>query len=176
MASAPLPPFSEPRYRISPSIELSVLAPFEAAQVGVILASMEPWSRYPISAADLTAFFRQVEPGAPRYGIRIDGQLEGAIAVRVNWMAGPYIQTLALGPMAQGRRAGSQIMAFVEREARRAGSRNLWVAASDFNAGAIRFYERHGFARIADIDGLLRNDRTEVLLRKKLFATPPPRP
>ena len=59
-------------------------------------------------------------------------------------------------------------MAFMEREARAAEERNLWVAASEINDGAIRFYERHGFVRVAALDGLAYDDRVEFLLRKRL--------
>lgn len=166
----PSKPFAADHYQLAPHLELSVLRPFEAVQAGVLCASMDPWARYPMKAAELAAFFSQSEPGAPRFAIRVDGALEGAVAVRVNWFSGPYIQTFALAPAVQGRGIGSAVTAFIEAQARGAGCRNLWVAASDFNDGALRFYERHGFVRVAEIDGLLRDDRAEVLLRKKLAA------
>ncbi len=64
------------------------------------------------------------------------------------------------------REAGSSVGS--SEQARAAGDRNLWVCASDFNAAGIMFYERHGFSRVADLDGLVRDGRTEVLLRKRL--------
>ncbi len=163
-------PFLGTHYKLAPNIELGVFAPFETGQAGVICAGMDPWARYRATAQELAALLSQAEPGAPRFAIRVNGRLEGAIVLRTNWLAGPYIQMLALAPSAQGQRVGSLVMEFVESQARKAGCRNLWVAASDFNAGALRFYERHGFVRVAEIDALLRNDRNEVLLRKKLFA------
>ena len=45
-------------------------------------------------------------------------------------------------------------------------SRNLWVCASSFNARALRFYERHGFARAATLPGLVADGYDEILLRK----------
>ncbi|MEQ1694450.1 MAG: GNAT family N-acetyltransferase [Hyphomicrobiaceae bacterium] len=158
-------------YRLSSAVELSSFAQFEAGQAGVICAGMDPWARYRMTAPELAAFFAQAEPGAPRFAIRVNGRLEGALVVRTNWLAGPYIQLLALAPNAQGQKIGSLVMDFVEGQARKTTARNLWVAASDFNAAALRFYERHGFVRIAEIDALLRNDRNEALLRKKLFAS-----
>ena len=163
--------FSAPRFDVTPHIALTVLKPFEAAQAGVLCASMDPWARYPVTAAQLTSFFAQIEPGAPRFAIRVDGVLEGAVAVRSAWLYGPYIQTFALARGVQGRGVGTAVMAFIEREARRVDARNLWVAASDFNDGAHRFYARLGFQRIAELDALVRDDRTEVLLRKRLDKT-----
>lgn len=172
---SPATPFQAPSYQLSPSLELAVLKPVEAAQAGVLCASMDPWARYPVSAAELTGFFSKVEPGVPRFAIRVDGVFDGVITIKTNWFSGPYIQTFALAPVLQGRGIGSAVMAFIEREARAAQSRNLWVAASDFNAGALRFYERIGYHRLAEIDSLLRDNRTEILMRKKLFASPQPR-
>lgn len=169
IVSAPMP-FMGPRYQLAPNVELSVFAPFEAGQAGVICAGMDPWARYRATAPELAAFLGQTEPGAPRFAIRVTGRLEGALVLRNNWLAGPYIQMLALAPNVQGQRIGSLVMDFIEAQSRRANARNLWVAASDFNAGALRFYERHGFVRTAEIDALLRNDRNEVLLRKTLFT------
>ena len=164
------PAFSAAHYDVTPRIALTVLNPFEAAQAGVLCASMDPWARYPVPAAQLTAFCAQIDPGAPRFAIRVDGVLEGAVAVRANWLYGPYIQTFALATGVQGRGTGTSVMAFIEREARRVDARNLWVAASDFNVGAHRFYARLGFTRVAELDALVRPGRTEVLLRKQLSA------
>lgn len=163
--------FLSTSYRLSPAVELGSFAQFEAGQAGVICAGMDPWARYRIPAPELAALLAQVEPGAPRFAIRVNGRLEGALVLRTNWLAGPYIQLLALAPNVQGQKIGALVMEFIEAQARKSTARNLWVAASDFNAGALRFYERHGFVRTAEIDALLRNDRNEVLLRKKLFAS-----
>ncbi len=165
--------FGRDHYQLSPTVALNVLRPYEAGQVGVMLASMDPWARYPVSAAELTSFFAGTELGAPRFAVRVNGTLEGAIAVKTNWFRGPYIQTFALSRNLQGHGIGSAIMVFIESQARSIGDRNLWVAVSDFNTGAQRFYERHGYRRVADIAGLLRDDRTEILMRKPLFEKRP---
>ena len=139
--------------------------------MGALFAAIDPWKRYPISADELTGFFGAEEPGSPRFAIRVEGGLAGAVAITTNWFRGPYIQTFALDPAVQGRGVGSAILAWIEGKAVAACDRNLWVAASDFNEGAHRFYARHGFVRVAAIDGLVRDDRTEILLRKRLAAS-----
>jgi len=161
-------PFTQAHYRVSPTIELTLLAPFEAGQAGVLCASMDPWARYRTTAGELTAFFSRNEPGAPRFAIRIKGQFEGVLVLKSNWLAGPYIQTLAIARIAQGQGAGSQVLSWIDAQARAAQARNVWVAASDFNTLALGFYERHGFVRVADIPALLQDGRDEVLLRKRL--------
>ncbi|MEI9902060.1 MAG: GNAT family N-acetyltransferase [Hyphomicrobium sp.] len=69
---------------------------------------------------------------------------------------------------AQGRGLGAAFLAFMEREARAAEERNLWVAASEINVDAIRFYERHGFMATARLDDLAYDGRAEILFRKRL--------
>jgi diamine N-acetyltransferase len=162
--------FGASSYQLRSDLALSIVLAGEAHALGALFAGMDPWRRYLIGAAELAAFFSAIEPGASRFAIRHDGQLAGGVVVRSNWFRGPYIQTFALAPERQGRGIGSAVVAFIEREARAHGDRQVWVAASDFNTRAIAFYERHGFARVAAIDGLLRDDRTEILLRRKLYA------
>lgn len=146
-------------------------APLDAAiapQLADAFAGMEPWAAYPYPAPALALYFGGSTVEAPRLAIDHDGRLAGVVGLRLDWLRGPYIQFLGLLPEAQGKGLGAVVLAWVEAEARRGGARNLWVAASDFNTGALRFYERAGFHRVADLDGLVRDDRTEVLLRKRL--------
>lgn len=164
------PAFGARTYDLGPDFALRPLTPDEATFIGAMAAAMDPWVRYPITAENLTAFFARVEPGAPRFGIQVAGTLEGAIAVRADWFAGPYIQTFVLSPRCQGRGIGSRVLAVIEAEARRVKQRNLWVAASDFNTDAHRFYERCGFERAAIVPALIHDDRNEILFRKRLIG------
>lgn len=170
MAINPPPAFSASTYHLGPELALRPLTPDEAALVGGIAASIDPWARYPMTAEHLGSFFAQVEPGAPRFGIDVAGTLVGAVGVRAEWFGGPYIQMFVLSPQHQGRGVGSRVLTAIEAEARRAHNRNLWVAASDFNTDAQRFYERHGFVRVATVPALLRDDRDEILFRKRLVG------
>jgi ribosomal protein S18 acetylase RimI-like enzyme len=160
--------FTAGHYTLSDTLALSVITPTQAPVIAALFAAIDPWKSYPITADQLTGFFSTIEPGAPRFAIHIDGTLAGAVSLRTNWFRGPYIQTFALGPAHQGRGAGATVMAFIEREARATAERNLWVAVSDFNVDAQRFYVRHGFAQTAAIPDLVRDGRTELLLRKRL--------
>jgi hypothetical protein len=58
------------------------------------------------------------------------------------------------------------ILAWFEQEALSHGARNLWVCASSFNPGALRFYERHGFPPAATLPGLVADGYDEILRRK----------
>ena len=88
------------------------------------------------------------------------------VLVRDPWLKGPYLELLALLPPFQNQGIGSGILAWLEREALVQAARNLWVCASSFNARALRFYERHGFAPAAVLPGLVADGFDEILLRK----------
>jgi diamine N-acetyltransferase len=172
MAMTPGPAaFAASHYDIGPGVALSLIEPAQAIQLGTMFAAMDPWARYPVSADKLSRFFAAIEPGNPRFAISYKGALVGAIGVRLNWFAGPYIQSFALAPSAQGHGIGAAAMGWAEREARAGNDRNLWVAASDFNIRAQSFYARHGFETVGSIDSLLQDGIAEVLMRKRLYVT-----
>lgn len=148
-----------------------ILSPCRANDAHVLaarFAAMLPWSRYPLCAAALEKYLAAQEWGAPRYAVRCDSRLIGALGLRLNWLRGPYIQFLGIMPEAQRSGAGAAILKRVADDAKAARERNVWVAASTFNADALRFYERCGFTRTALLDGLIQDDIDEVLLRQKL--------
>ena len=131
-------------------------------------AAIDPWASYPYPASALAAYFSQGDNSAPLLAVRIDDHTVGVIGLRLNWLRGPYLQFLGFLPPYQSLGLGALVMGWLDAEMRRSGQHNLFVCTSDFNAAALRFYERHGFARVGTLKGLVREDRDEVLLHKKL--------
>lgn len=131
-------------------------------------AGIDPWKRYAITANQLESYLTAIEPGAPRYVLSVDHVIAGAAGFRQDWLRGPYLQFLAILPEHQRKGLGQCVLAWFEGMARARGDKNLWVAASDFNTGALHFYEQHGFQRVALLDGLVRAGFSEVLYRKML--------
>jgi GNAT superfamily N-acetyltransferase len=127
---------------------------------------MEPWSVMNYPAERLAAFLASPDVGVSRYLVSLTGSEGGVVSVRYPWLKGPYLELLALLPQAQKQGIGSSIIAWLESEALRHQARNLWVCASSFNAGALRFYERHGFRPAATLPGLVADGFDEILLRK----------
>lgn len=152
------------------SAQASLIActPEDARGLATTFAAMLPWSRYPFSAAALENYLGQQEPCAPRFSLHISEKPVGALGLRLNWLRGPYIQFFGLMPQYQRSGLGTAMLTRVIADARTNGDRNVWVAASAFNADALRFYERHGFTRAALLDGLVQDGIDEVLLRKRL--------
>ena len=139
-----------------------------AATLGASLSEIDPWVRYPFPKPALGAHLAAVEPGAPRYILKAGTASCGAVGLRLNWFSGTYLQFLGILPGMQRQGLGSIVLSWLEAGARAQSARNVWVAASDFNTGAIRLYERHGFKRVALIEGLVADGLNEVLLRKRL--------
>jgi len=141
----------------------------EAAQsLGEALAQIDPWARYAYTGETLAAFLGGEEPGAQRFQIIVDQAIAGAIVVRSNWLRGPYLQFLGIVPAFHRQGVGRSALFWFERAAEAGDARNLWVVASDFNVAAQAFYERHGFARVGTIDGLVAEGAAEILFRKRL--------
>lgn len=164
--------FGAPSYALSlpdgTALKLGPLAPDDAARLGEAIGAMDPWRAYGYPASALTRMLTSHPEGAPRFAFNLDGAVVGAAIIHTSWLRGPYLQFLALLPEVQGRALGQTFLQWMEREARGAGERNLWVAVSEINTGATRFYERHGFTRVAELPDLAYDGRTEFLLRKRL--------
>jgi GNAT superfamily N-acetyltransferase len=86
---------------------------------------------------------------------------EGTLAM------GGYLKLIAMLPGAEGKGAGAALLAAFEAETA-ARSPHAFLLVSDFNAGAQRFYERHGYARVGALAGLVLPDVAEVLYWKRL--------
>jgi ribosomal protein S18 acetylase RimI-like enzyme len=146
------------------------MTPANAKVLAQALAEIDPWARYAFTPAALTDYLAATEADAPKFSISADGKLAGAVGVRLNWLRGPYLQFLGILPAFQHQGIGTQVLIRFESDARAARDQNLWVATSDFNTRALAFYERHGFSRVAVLDGLIGPGAAELLLRKPLAA------
>lgn len=174
MPGAPRPPFHADGGPLpGTDLVLTRATAEEAAVLGAATAAMEPWTQYGVSAAALASLFAPAADGGVRLVLRnTNDEIVAAAIVRPAWFAGPYVQFLVVMPPFQGQRIGTALLGWIEREARRASARNLWICTSSFNSAAARLYRRHGFEDIAILDDLVRDDIGEILMRKKLFASP----
>ncbi|MFT3730885.1 MAG: GNAT family N-acetyltransferase [Hyphomicrobium sp.] len=140
-----------------------------AEVLGTAFAAIDPWVHYGYTAEALSTFLLSSEDGARHFEIIVDDEIAGAICIRKNWLRGPYLQFLGVVPGMQKRGAGSAALVWFEAQARKDRARNIWVVATEFNVGALTFYERFGFVRIATLDGLVSDGTAEILLRKRLI-------
>lgn len=80
---------------------------------------------------------------------------------------GGYLRLLAVVPGATGAGLGARLLSAFEEEVARHGS-HAFLLVSDFNFAAQRFYERHGYARVGALPGLVLADVAELLYWKRL--------
>lgn len=80
---------------------------------------------------------------------------------------GGYLKLLAVLGEAQGAGVGARLLAAWEAEAA-PESRHAFLLVSDFNLGAQRFYERHGYVRCGALPGLVLPDVAELVYWKRL--------
>jgi ribosomal protein S18 acetylase RimI-like enzyme len=147
-----------------------VLEPPEAGSADIVaqaMCRMDPWLTLASRPERILGFLLQDDASCHRWIVRCGGEIAGVVAVRFPWLHGPYLNLLAALPRHQGAGIGSAILGWMERETGDAG-RNLWLCASEFNARAIAFYERHGFARVGLLPDLAAPGFAEVLMRKRL--------
>lgn len=142
-----------------------------ADALGERIADIGPWRHYGFEAGRLAGGFRTAGDGAIRYQVLVDETLAGAMIIRSPWLAGPYLQMLALLPAFQNLAIGAVLLAWYEATARDGGLRQAWLCTTQVNIAAQRFYRAHGWELAAIIPGLMRDGDDELLLRKR-FAVP----
>jgi diamine N-acetyltransferase len=170
--SEPLRPFRSDCYELGSSrdglpVTLRPMSSSAAEALGAQTAAIGPWAHYGADADSITVALKRRDDGVIRYEVRCGTALVGAVVVHCPWLAGPYLQLLAVMPAHQNRGIGARILSWFESEGR-SRYRNLWLCVSAFNVGAYRFYRAHGFERVATLEGLLRDGDDELLMRKRL--------
>lgn len=84
---------------------------------------------------------------------------------------GGYLKLMAVLPDAQARGVGAALLSAFEAEVA-AVSAHAFLLCSDFNEGAQRFYERHGWAPVGALPGLVLPDVAERIYWKRVRPTP----
>lgn len=132
-----------------------------------LLASSDPWLRLGYTAADWRRLLGGPLHGREVWVVEDDGRARGLAVVRKSFLAGDYLELLAVAADARGGGLGALLLAHVEQVVF-ARARNLFVCVSDFNRAARRFYRRRGYAAVGRLDALLVADSAEILLRKSV--------
>ena len=160
-------PFTEFLIHLPRCILTRAVSEAEANQLGGQLAALDPWRTLGFSPAALAGYLLRDDPALHRYAVQVEESLAGVVCVRYPWLRGPYIELLGLAGGFQGQGLGRELLAWVESAALPVAS-NVWVAASSFNERALAVYRRAGFEPVGVIEGLVREEMNEILLRKRL--------
>jgi ribosomal protein S18 acetylase RimI-like enzyme len=79
-----------------------------------------------------------------------------------------YLANIEVSPGMRGRGIGGALLRQVEEEARRRGKVRIWLHADGQNAGAHRFYERHGWRHERTVHPSWKQGRASRIYVKKL--------
>ncbi|WP_447977966.1 N-acetyltransferase family protein [Candidatus Nitrospira bockiana] len=132
-----------------------------------LLADSDPWKRLGYTAAHWERLFEPFPVGRDGYVIEVDGRVAGLALVRRQFLFGDYLELLAIAPGRQGQGLGNRLLGHVEQIVF-TRAKNLFACVSDFNTGARRFYQRHGYREIGPMPDLLMPGSSEILLRKTI--------
>jgi len=149
----------------APSLAIRSYKPEDREAVIRILGESEPWKTLGYTAADWERLFDPLPQGREGFIVEADGAVTGLALLRQRFLLGDYLELLAIAPWAQGKGLGGTLLAYLENVVFARG-KNLFACVSDFNHGARRFYERHGYREIGPIPNLLIQGSAEILLRK----------
>ncbi|HET8539496.1 MAG TPA: GNAT family N-acetyltransferase [Anaeromyxobacter sp.] len=151
-------------------MDVRALAPHEIPALARALAGAPLMVRYGRSPGALEAALAEAHARRERLLVADEGGAIRGLAwflTRGTLALGGYLRLIAMLPGAEGRGGGATLLAAFEAETAKE-SRHAFLLVSDFNEGARRFYERHGYVRAGALPGLVLPDVAEVLYWKRL--------
>lgn len=132
------------------------------------LAKIEPWKTLGSTPQEFEEGFQSQSTSTNTYAVLSHEKPVGIISVRYPWLLGPYLGFLGVIPEAQGKGLGKMLMNWLEETAKEHTARNIFICVSDFNHDAQAFYKSCGYTKAANLDGLIIDEHSEFLLRKRL--------
>jgi GNAT superfamily N-acetyltransferase len=130
-----------------------------------LLAGSDPWRRLGYTRDDFVSVLTSPLGEREATVAAIGPKPVGLAVVRPRFLAGDYLEILAVADGTRGRGVGAALLGHVEQRAF-ARAPNLFVCVSDFNLAARRFYARCDYAEVGSLPDLLVAGSAEVLLRK----------
>lgn len=144
----------------------------DAKPLGDALHSLSLFAAYKLDALALqTRFEAALGRGEGVVVAELDGALVGVcwFLTRGAFANGAYLRTLAVKDGLQGKGIGPRLLEAYERGAGDPPG-GFFLLASDFNTGAHRFYERHGYREVGSLPGFAAPGVTERIFWKKRTA------
>lgn len=143
--------------------QIRPLTEADAPVVAALIADQEPFATLGLSANALAGYLARPDPALHRFLLLTGDAPAGVMVWRHPWLRGPYLELLALGPIAQGHGLGRAAMTWAMAPL----PGNVWTCVSAFNTRARAFYESLGFEQAAVLPDLVNAGQDEVLMRKR---------
>jgi ribosomal protein S18 acetylase RimI-like enzyme len=140
--------------------------PTRAGRQAEWIAAMEPWHSLGYQRVGLARYLRRMARTKQVLAAEKQGRMLGIVVFQPDFLLGRFIALLAVRPEAGGQGIGRALVAHVEKETFKT-RRWLYVSSDSANPSAGRFYKKLGFSRVARLPGLIADDHTEILWRKK---------
>ena len=160
-------PFQKERVDLAGCLLVSGVAQEAASSLASELHVLDPWLTLEFSASSLLNYFIKDDPALHRFTVFSEGKIAGVLCVRYPWLRGPYIEFIGLLSNYQGRGLGRELLSWVEVEVN-SREKNIWIATSDFNHRAMHVYQKAGYEPVCTIEGLVKAEMYELLLRKRI--------
>ncbi len=148
---------------VLPLIIRATSDPADLAICADLMASSEPWRTLGRDAPFVLAGMRR--PGREVFVAEAADQLAGCAVITLQGAFIGYLQSLCISATVRGRGVGSALLTHVEHYIFRTAP-NVFLCVSDFNAGAIRFYERQGYEIVGKLENYVVSGHSEILMRK----------
>jgi ribosomal protein S18 acetylase RimI-like enzyme len=132
------------------------------------VAATPLWQRYAVTEKSFAERLRAgLATGATIFVAERDGNTLGFVwlVARGAFNRSAYIQLIGVSPDARSGGVGRALMEFAEA---RAGSREMFLLVSDFNADAQKFYARLGYRQVGKIDDYVIQGVSELVFCKRL--------
>ncbi len=138
-----------------------------AGAQGAWIAAMEPWRGLGYRADALGRYLARKARSRNVWVARTaaKGPPLAIVVVDDGVLLGAFIALLAVRPGSSGQGLGRALVEHVAAQTF-AVRRWLYVSCDGNNAAALRFYRKLGFSRVGRLPDLVRQGRTEILLRK----------
>ncbi|MCP9448153.1 MAG: GNAT family N-acetyltransferase [Nitrospira sp.] len=152
------------------AVLVRAMRPDDRSAVVHMLGESDPWRTLGYTAADWDRIFCPLPQGRDSYVAELDERIAGIAVVRPNFLAGDYLELLAVAPWTRRNGVGRRMIEHVE-QAVFARANNLFTCVSDFNKSARAFYRKLGYQEIGPMLDFLIPGSSEVLLRKTTGPT-----
>lgn len=107
------------------------------------------------------------DPSREVYLAVIDGEIAGFVVLEMSGAFVGYVKSICVSPRWRGRGVGGRLMSFAEERVF-SEAPNMFLCVSDFNEGALRFYERLGYEAVGELRDYIVPGRSEILMRKSI--------
>lgn len=129
-----------------------------------MMASSSPWSDFRYSEAECLGKL-DIEKLDIKVVI-VNQVVVGFIAVQLHGLSSsPMLSLICIRSDMRNLGLGTHLISIVEEEIFRA-EKNLFLTVSDFNADAIRLYERLGYTRCGEVTNYNFHGVSELIMRK----------